>query len=205
MKKLMFLAVAAVSYALPISVCDNTAGNLVQNCGFEANTGGAPASWFTDAGWALNAGTFNTANNLFPNSGLNALQFGNLDAQGLAGISQTIADVPGASYSVSFFVFDAGAGGDAGSLFNAVLNSVTQVSESNGPASYTQFSYNFTGTGSDTIGFQAQTNPAEWYLDDVVVLGPQPGQAVPEPGTLGLTFLALMLSGVLYARKSRIC
>ncbi len=203
---IVLLAVSVAAFADTASICDNTVGNLVLNCGFEANLGAAPTSWTTDAGWALHAGTFNQAVNISVNSGSNALQFGNLDAEGLAGIFQSIADVPGAQYSVSFYVFDHGAGGDPGSLFNALLNSAVQVTQSNGPASYTQFSYDFTGSGSDTIGFQAQTNPAEWYLDDVVVLGPAPGQdaAVPEPRQVDLTALGLViLAGAHYLLQRR--
>jgi hypothetical protein len=36
---------------------------------------------------------------------------------------------------------------------------------------YTEFFFSsFTGTGSDTLTIEAQTNPSEWYVDDVVVI-----------------------------------
>jgi hypothetical protein len=172
----------------PISICNGAAVNLVQNCGFEAGVlNGNPSSWTTDAGWALHAGTFNEVQNSANavNSGSLGLMFGNFEAEAYAGLSQTIADVAGASYTVSFYVHFPNAGQDATNSFLAQLDGLTKVSLSNGPASFTQESYTFTGTGSDTIGFLAKTNIAEWYLDDVVVSGPAPASA-PEPSSLAL-------------------
>jgi hypothetical protein len=48
---------------------------------------------------------------------------------------------------------------------------------------YTEYQFDFTGTGSDNPGLLAQTYPAEWYLDDGSVV--QTGlSAKPEPGSL---------------------
>jgi hypothetical protein len=189
------LAALAAAFAGPVSICDNVAGNFVHNCGFEAGVlNGNPTSWTTDSGWTLHAGTFNlvasTGNSV--NSGNLGLQFGNFESEAYAGLSQTIADAVGGSYTVTFYVHYPNAGQDSTNSFLALLNGVTKVSLSNGPASFTQETYIFTGTGSDTIGFQAKTQIAEWYLDDVVVTGPAPTSGVPEPASFALLGLGLV-------------
>jgi hypothetical protein len=209
--KIFLLAAAAVAcMTVPkakadFSICDAVAGNLVQNCGFESGTytstvGGntnanVPVDWVANAAFNLETG-FNQVRNV-PNSGTSNLSISNFDYQPLATLSQTFADVSGASYSGSFFAYDDGANGDANAFLQLQVNGASLVTLNDTVAAYQQFGFTFTGTGSDTLTIAAQTDPAEWYVDDVVVTG-QTTAATPEPA-LG-PLLALLAAFLVVAR-----
>ena len=155
-----------------------TGANLVQNGDFALNNGSAayPLGWTTDAGYAINAGGYNQVvdNPGGAYTGSTYLQLGNYDSQGLAGISQTLTTIAGATYTASFYVdYPPGADADANALFQASIDGTPEVSLTGGagaPNGWTNESFTFTGTGSDTLSFAAQTNPNEWHLDDVSVV-----------------------------------
>jgi len=81
-----------------VSLCDADAGNLIQNCGFET---GSMSPWTV-------AGTPDLAYNLVQinliHSGTYAFEFANFASEGLAGPSQGISDVSGATYNFSFWL-----------------------------------------------------------------------------------------------------
>jgi hypothetical protein len=196
---MLFVGIATPkgAHASP-SICDAVAGNLIQNCGFELGTlGSYPKDWTADAGFTLELGVFNFVTPGNVNSGNYALSFGNYDYQGPAGISQTFSDIDGGNYQVTFYAFDGGANGDADAFLKAQINGATEVTLEDTVAQYTEFQFDFTGTGSDTLGFLAQTDPSEWYLDDVSVVGPPALSTTPEPGSLALLVAGLMLVGVI--------
>lgn len=61
---------------------------------------------------------------------------------------------------------------------------------------YTEGSFSFVGTGSDTLVIAARTDPSEWYADDFSVVGS--GQFVnAQAPDMGAT--AMMLSSALAA------
>jgi hypothetical protein len=200
---------APTCFAGAVSICDTVAGNLVQNCGFEADGSAVtyPSNWTTDAGYALEAGVFNRVTPNY-NSGGYALQFGNYDDQGPAGISQTLADSLGEVYSVSFYTYDGGANGDSNASFSALVDGTSEftLTGCNGcptaaNGAYTQYQFDFTGSGSDTLGFQAQTNPSEWYLDDIVVLDTGSNVGTPEPASWLLMICGLAAMGIIGHRS----
>ena len=190
------------------SVCEGAEGNLVLNCGFESGiVNSAPADWSVNNGFEIFEGSLNRVRANVEYSGAYALQFGNLDYQPAAGISQTMSDIVGANYIVSFFLLDGGASEqDPNAFFDAQINGTTlfSVTGLTAPAAYTQFSFSFTGTGSDTLSFLADTNPSEFYLDDIVVTDPAVSSDTPEPATYVLLFAGLAGLGLFAASRSRL-
>jgi hypothetical protein len=151
----------------PPSICDAVPGNLVTNCGFEANNSGAPTGWSMVAGFSgagSGAGSANSGNNFFFG--------GNVGGDGT--LTQTIPTVAGQTYKVSFyFEPDGGAPSD----FSASFNGVQLYSVTNPAASGYQFlTFTATATGSSTqLEFSFRDDPGYLLLDDVVVT------AVPSP------------------------
>ncbi|HXK06862.1 MAG TPA: hypothetical protein VMS37_30995 [Verrucomicrobiae bacterium] len=187
--------------------CDSSPGNVIVNCGFESNAGPAPADWVTNAAFDAHLGVYNSVENQIFNSGTNALMFGNFDSDplGPAGISQALSgDVIGATYTVTFYLFynTTSSNLDPNAFVKATINGVTQLTIPGDDAApihgFVQYQFNFTGTGADTLGFLAQTNPSEWFLDDVVATDAPP---VPEPAPWVLTSGGLLLAGLSRIRR----
>ncbi len=155
-----------------VGSCGSAAGNLVANCGFETgNTNSWTASNFAN-GWDVVVTT--------PvNSGNYAMRIGNDNSYGAAVLSQTIADTPGVSYTFSFYLQSQSYG--TVKSFQAMWNGSTLLNLGptlNSAFGWTQYSFTVTGTGSDTIKFQAISDPGYFYLDDVVVTNVAPNGVV---------------------------
>jgi len=189
-----------------VSVCDATSGNLVTNCGFEAGVVSSTLGGFTDAlapaDWTLNVAfdQFNGFNQVVGNpinTGVNALKIGNLDADPAATISKVLTDTPGQSYSGTFFLAYSGTG-DSGAHFDAQINgSSVQSVASVSAFAFTPVTFSFLGTGSDVLTLGGNTNPGDWFLDDISVV------AAPVPETTSsLIFLSgLVLLGTIVRRR----
>ena len=206
---LAIITVGSLCSALPgfasgLSICDGVSGNIVQNCGFEdgvyTNTLGGSTNTSVPNDWTPNSGfdfapAFDHLSLAPVNSGIDALSIGNDDNQPVPALSQVLTDTSGTTYNGSLYVDYGGAGtGDALVFFDVQINGTNVVAlDDTAPGGssdvFTQYTFSFTGTGSDTLTLTGNTSPSEWYVDDVVVT-PGSTSAVPEP------HLPLLLAGL---------
>lgn len=215
---LLASAICLASFSMPSlasatpSICDAVTNNLVADCGFEGPTTlDASSEPRPAANWSVNSFFDNfgfnriiTAGGTDVNSGTNALALGNLDSgQGTPAILQTFADTAGTTYSGSIWVLYGGAGlGDSGAFFDLAIDFKDLVSLTDAASgSYTEYFFSFTGTGSDSIELSGDTNPSEWFIDDISITGPTVTTTVPEPGTLMLMAAGLAILGVMSRKR----
>lgn len=200
---LLFCASHVFADTIVPSACDAVAGNLIVNCGFE---------WGNFNRWTVsNPDTTPPGQNdgdtlVEPNSfqmGANSGDFfaalGNADNDPTT-VSQTFSDIVGTNLTFSFYyAYD----GNPHS-FTAEWNgsSVFSISSSTAtaPQGYTLYSFDVTGSGSDTISFLEKNVLGFDALDDVVVTDPPP-PPVPEPSSLAVA--AAALGAVMLVRRLR--
>ena len=165
--------------------------NIVTNPGFET---GDFTGWTTTA--AASGSDLGVSG--FSHSGNYAAYLG--ATQGLDdSISQTLPTIAGDSYSISFWLINAGGEGNE---FHASFGGDTLLELQEAPTfGYQQYTFTDTAIGTATpLTFAGRTPPGFFHLDDISVndLGSAP---VPEASTtvsLGL-LLALGLGGVMVA------
>jgi hypothetical protein len=190
------------------SICDSVVGNLIVNCGFEAGQTSSTLGGFTNAAappdWTLNTAfdEYNGFNQVVTNpvnSGTYALKIGDDDDQVAPTISQTITDSKGKTYSGTFYL-SYGGSGDGAAFFDAEVNgTVAKSVTSLASFPFTKETFTFVGTGSDTLTFTGNTNPNEWYLDDISVVA----AAVPEPASTWLMLFGAGAMGLAMLRRSK--
>ena len=194
MLSLRTAAVLALSVALPFAIssrafansnCDAIPGNLVTNCGFESGS---------FSGWNMNDPSGNSfVDGHYPNSGTYAATLGAFGSTP-GTLSQTLTDTAGQTYNFSFSLdnevaVDAnGVPYPGGNAFGVTVTDTNGgVNNLFGPQSITQsnnyslYSFQFVGTGTDTITFSINNVPSYYDLDDVDV-----NAQTPEPSSLAL-------------------
>jgi hypothetical protein len=188
------LALSIAPGAWASSICNAVVGNVVTNCGFEGGVYSSTLSTFTNGdvpnSWTPNSAFdefpgFNQVTSGNPNSGTYALLIGNGDAAPTPTLSQTFSDTSGVTYDGSLYISYGGAGqNDSAASFQTLIDGTTKVNlNDSASVTYTQFTFAFVGTGSDTITLQGNTNPSEWEVDDIVITAAG-SSTTPEPGSL---------------------
>jgi hypothetical protein len=189
---LVALSLCVAGPAFAADVC-NVAGNIVANCGFEngaysstlgGNTNGSvPNSWTPNAAFDLEP-SFNNVSS-FAYSGNSSLSIGNFDFQPVPALSQTLTDVSGSTYAGSLFVdYGGGQGGDSGAFLDVQINGTNVLALDDTVANgWNEYTFSFTGTGSDVLTLTGNTDPSEWFADSIVVTGALPA-TTPEPSSL---------------------
>ena len=161
--------------------------NLVTNGGFE--TGDL-------SGWSQfgNTGFTGAAGSPYNHTGSFGAAFGPVGSTG--GVSQSLATVAGATYTVNFWLYN---DGGTPNIFSWAWDGTTQAAPNLVNAAgfgYTEYTFNVTASGASTdLAFTFQQNPAYYGLDDVSVT------QVPEPGTILLFGAALVAAGAARRRK----
>ena len=109
-----------------------------------------------------------------------------------------MTDHAGAQYTVSFWFASVG---DNPSDFSASWDNTPLLSltNPNTGSAWTQYTYQVTGTGNDTLTFAFRDDPAYMALDNVAVT-----QNAPEPSSLLLLGTGVLGLGGIVRRKFRL-
>jgi hypothetical protein len=197
MRKIWMVA-CAIAGALPIfgqsSICDAVTGNLVQNCGFESFAAGPLGNWtVTKPNGANSHLSLYVGGSPQVNSGSESAEFygtGPLDDS----LSQALATTNGLTYSFTFWLHEYSSGTTTGGdNFQVSWDgaNVLNLSTSTSGFAYTSYTFQETGTGSDTIKFAGQDHSGQWYLDDVIVTN-----TASTPETSSILMLGTVLLGL---------
>jgi hypothetical protein len=197
------LAVAALAAFVG---CATANAATIVNGNFEGAVTPTPGGGNVPVGWTANTAYGETFfNQVVAGQGVNnsaGLSIGNDDNQfpQPATLSQTFADTAGTLYQIDFFWRANGAGDPDAFLTLAVGGSSVTLLEGPTATSYAEDSFTFTGTGSDTLSISAQTNPSDWFVDDVSLSAVT--SAVPELSTWAMMILGFFGVGFMaYRRK----
>src|SRR5215469_11149603 len=190
------LAIGALALCVCLGATTAFAQNLVTNGSFETGD-------FT--GWTLggnnDGNTYVTSGAFYAYSGAEDgtfyAVFGSVGSD--ITVSQTLSTVAGAQYTVSFWFASVG---DSPSDFSASWDGtpLLSLSNPNTGSNWTQFTFQVTGTGSDTLTFAGRDDP-EWMALDNVSVTQNSGQSVPEPSSFLLLGSGVLGLGGIARRK----
>lgn len=182
--------IAAIAFiALAFVPCASVLGvNIVTNGGFETGN-------FT--GWTQSGNTgFTGVNTAAAHSGTYGAYFSPIGSLGF--ISQNLVTVPGATYTLSFFLNDTLPSAPAN--FTAAFGGVTVLSLTGATSGFQMYSFNLVATGALTpLQFGFRHDRPSWYFDDVSVQFVS-GPSVPETGST-LAILGTALAGIEVVRR----
>jgi hypothetical protein len=193
MRPKFLLVVVALAVALLVTAPKTFAQNLVQNGSFETGD-------FT--GWNVNGleevvtGPFSVYTGAQDGNFYSV--WGNVGGDG--SISQTIADTAGGQYSLSFW-FAANADDPSDFSVSWDGNVLLSLTNPDTGAAWTQYSFNVTGTGSDTLTFTGGDDPAWMGLDNISVSQSGGTGTTPEPSSFILMGSGVLALGGMVRRK----
>jgi|SRR5580704_12728454 hypothetical protein len=195
MRPKTLLVVAALAIAVLVTAPKSFAQNLLSNGSFETGdfTGWTTGGNFEDT--EVVSGPFGEY------SGAEDGQFyavlGPVGSDGT--LSQTFSDTAGGHLTFSFWF---AANGDNPSDFSASWDGTQLLALTNPTTNgaWTQYSYNVTGTGTDTISFAFRDDPAYMALDNVSVSA-SGGGTTPEPSSFLLLGSGVLAVGGVVRRK----
>ncbi len=210
MKSTQFRSFTAFVVAIALYCGSANASNLIVNGDFEggiySDTQGGVTNSNVPDGWTPSLGfdfeAFNqAATGLGAYDGNGYLRIGNFDDPGgrddgkPAILSQTFGDIAGSTYNVAFFASNGGNGGDANAFLTVSVDGVGVTVPGTIVEGYVSYAFSFVGTGSDTLSIWAQTNPSEWFVDDVSVDGDLVAGTTPLPAGFPLFATGLAALG----------
>ncbi len=193
-KSLLVLATLAIAFL--VTAPKSSAQNLVANGSFETGdfTGWTTGGNFED--------TFVESGAFYEYSGAQDGNFyATLGPVGSDGtLSQTFSDTAGAHYTFSFWFASVG---DNPSDFSASWDGTQLLSltNPNTGSSWTQYTYNVTGTGTDTVSFAFRDDPGYMALDNISVSASGGGGTTPEPSSFLLLGSGVLAVGGVIRRK----
>jgi hypothetical protein len=183
---------AAFAAGVGLSGQANASTNLLVNGSFET---GDVTGWtiFGDFSFSGVSGAFD---GVAPEDGNYQVFLGSVSTTG--GIYQTFTDTPGVEYTATGWY--TGIGGPPSSL-EISLDSTDIINLNPAPSDgvYTEFVYQFIGTGSDTVTITSYQLPSYNLVDNFTVTT----STVPEPSTWAMMLLGFSGLGFMGWRSSR--
>jgi hypothetical protein len=190
--------------AASVSICDNIAGNLVANCGFET---GDFTAWTLTGNDTIPPSELGNLygvegvdpDTIAPNSGSYQAYVGDLVANATT-LSQTLTTLPGGEYTVSLYLAqdtEPGTGQPPNSNeFDVTLDGMTVFDDIDVPVEgYTEYTGTVDVTDSSSVlDITLGNDLGEFLLDDVSVI------ATPEPSAWKLALGGALL-GFAFRRK----
>ncbi len=186
------------------------AATILNNGDFElgtySSTVGGFTSNFVPTDWTANAAfdefpAFDRVVSTLTENGNFALQISNSDSQPLAALTQSLADVSGDTYIVTFYAADFQTGRDANAYLKVSAGSQSLTVPDTVGGTYESFAFAFTGSGSDVLTIAAQDTPGFFFIDNISVTGQSVLSSVPEPASFVLFCSGLF--GLGFARRGR--
>ena len=193
LKLAMGAIVASVCLAAPAMA------TTIVNGDFEADgVTTFPSGWTTNgAPWLIGShqGVVGTAADV--EHGSFALQISNDTGQALPTLSQTLSTTVGVQYTITFWAMAPNS--DSNSFLDVFVDGVGDTIT--GTLPYTEETFSFLGTGSDTLSISALNTPSFYYVDNFNISSSV--TATPLPAALPLFAGGLGMIGWIGSKKRR--